>query len=116
MMKKIAIIISQPPHGSASGREALDAALALSVYHQISLFFIGDGVFHLLKNQMPNDILMRNYIGSFKLLELYDIEHCYALATDLSQRQITDPIIDIEILTAVQGQVLLQQQESIIRF
>lgn len=116
MMKKIAIIISQPPHGTASGREALDAALALSAYHQISVFFIGDGVFHLLKDQSPDTILMRNYIPSFKLLELYDIEHCYAVQSDLIQRQIEDPVIDIHILTAEQYRQQLHQHHSIIRF
>jgi tRNA 2-thiouridine synthesizing protein C len=116
IMKKVAIIVSQAPHGNAKGREALDAALALSAYNQISLFFMGDGVFHLLKNQLPERILMRNYIATFGVLDLYDIEHCYALANDITSRQITDMVMDIKLLDDSAWRYQLHQQDAIIHF
>ncbi|MCO6523407.1 MAG: sulfurtransferase complex subunit TusC [Candidatus Schmidhempelia sp.] len=115
-MKKVAIILSQAPHGNAKGREALDAALALSAYNQVSLFFMGDGVFHLLKNQQPERILMRNYIATFGLLELYDIEYCYALSQDIACRQITDTNINVKLIDDFTWRELLNQQDAIIQF
>ncbi len=85
-MKKVAIIISSPPHGSAKGREALDIALAASAFNHISVFFIDDGVFHLLPNQSPEHILMRDYIATFNMLELYDIEDVYVCESSLNTR------------------------------
>lgn len=115
-MKKVAIIISKIPHGSSFGREALDAALALSSYNRISLFFIGDGVFHLLRNQVPSVILMRDYISAFGLLELYDIDKCYACIQDLETRHVSNPIIDVIKLDKHRVLPLLAEQNSILHF
>ena len=87
-MKKVAIIISSPPHGSAKGREALDIALAASAFNHISVFFIDDGIFHLLPNQSPEYILMRDYIATFNMLELYDIEDVYVCESSLNTRNL----------------------------
>ena len=87
-MKKVAIIISSPPHGSAKGREALDIALAASAFNHISVFFIDDGIFHLLPNQSPEHILMRDYIATFNMLELYDIEDVYVCESSFNTRNL----------------------------
>ncbi|PLL98143.1 sulfurtransferase complex subunit TusC, partial [Klebsiella michiganensis] len=53
-MKRVAFIFSSAPHGSASGREGLDALLATSALtEEIGVFFVGDGVFQLLPEQRP---------------------------------------------------------------
>lgn len=57
------------PHGSASGREGLDALLATSALTEdLGVFFIGDGVFQILQGQQPDAVLVRDYIATFKLL------------------------------------------------
>jgi hypothetical protein len=35
---------------------------------------LGDGVFQLLPGQQPSAVLARDYIATFKLLPLYDID------------------------------------------
>lgn len=117
-MKKVAIIISTPPHGNAKGREALDVALAMSTINHISVFFIGDGVFHLLPNQYPEQILMRDYIATFNMLELYDIEDVYICESSLNARNLVNitftfpcSIIDTQSLNQ-----LLATQDVILRF
>lgn len=55
-MKRVAFVFSTVPHGSASGREGLDALLATSALTEdLGVFFIGDGVFQILgdNNRMP---------------------------------------------------------------
>ena len=71
-MKRVAFVFSSAPHGSASGREGLDALLATSALSdEIGVFFVGDGVFQLLPGQQPSAVLARDYIATFKLLPLY---------------------------------------------
>ena len=86
-MKRIAFVFTSAPHGSSSGREGLDALLATSAFtDDIGVFFIGDGVFQLLANQQPGTILARDYIATFKILPLYDIEQCWLCAASLRER------------------------------
>ncbi|KIS41377.1 sulfurtransferase complex subunit TusC [Kosakonia radicincitans] len=86
-MKRIAFVFTSAPHGSSSGREGLDALLATSAFtDEIGVFFIGDGVFQLLAGQQPDAILARDYIATFKVLPLYDIEQCWLCAASLRER------------------------------
>ncbi|MGY5955127.1 sulfurtransferase complex subunit TusC [Kosakonia sp. BK9b] len=86
-MKRIAFVFTSAPHGSSAGREGLDALLATSALtDDIGVFFVGDGVFQLLANQQPDRILARDYIATFKVLPLYDIEQCWLCAASLRER------------------------------
>ncbi|MCX8683855.1 sulfurtransferase complex subunit TusC [Gilliamella sp. B2889] len=117
-MKNVAIIISTPPHGNAKGREALDTALALSTFNHISVFFMGDGIFHLLPNQHPEEILMRDYIATFNMLELYDIEDVYVCKTALDERNLSQIALNIpnQQIEITQFHQLLADQDTILRF
>ncbi|MDN0088956.1 sulfurtransferase complex subunit TusC [Yersinia nurmii] len=109
-MKSIAFVFTQGPHGNASGREGLDALLATSALcEDIGVFFVSDGVFQLLPQQQPEKILARNYIATFGVLPLYDVEKCYMCAEALRQRglaQVKDWVLDVEVLAP---EKLLQQ-------
>ncbi|AZG49641.1 sulfurtransferase complex subunit TusC [Escherichia coli] len=86
-MKRIAFVFSTAPHGTAAGREGLDALLATSALtDNLAVFFIADGVFQLLSGQKPDAVLARDYIATFKLLSLYDIEQCWVCAASLRER------------------------------
>lgn len=96
-MKRIAVVFSSAPHATSKGREGLDALLALSAYHDdLCVFFVDEGVLHLVKDQQPERILCRDYISALKLLELYDINTCYACQTScqewgLNEQQLVIP-------------------------
>ncbi|WP_434526766.1 sulfurtransferase complex subunit TusC [Photorhabdus asymbiotica] len=102
-MKKIAFVFTQAPHGNAGGREGLDALLATSALTEhIGVFFISDGVFQLLPDQRPDRVLARNYIATFKVLPLYDIEACYLCQEDLVMRGLSSAsrfVLDVEVLS-----------------
>ncbi|MFI8417376.1 sulfurtransferase complex subunit TusC [Serratia sp. NPDC078593] len=101
-MKRVAFVFTQGPHGSASGREGLDALLATSALSEdLGVFFIGDGVLQLLPGQQPEKILARNYIATFGVLPLYDVEQCYLCAASLQERglsQVENWVLDAETL------------------
>ena len=90
-MKRVAFVFSSAPHGSASGREGLDALLATSALSdEIGVFFVGDGVFQLLPGQQPSAVLARDYIATFKVLPLYDIETFWVCQASLRERGLSN--------------------------
>ncbi|MBO1518284.1 sulfurtransferase complex subunit TusC [Oceanisphaera pacifica] len=95
-MNKVAFIFRTPPHGSASGREGLDAALATSALNEdIGIFFIGDGVYQVLEGQDTSLILGRDYAPTFGLLDLYDVERVYVCAQSLAERGLASTQVSI---------------------
>ncbi|MDF7671037.1 sulfurtransferase complex subunit TusC [Orbaceae bacterium ESL0721] len=128
-MKNIAIIITHPPHGNAKGREALDIALALSDINHITLIFMDGGALHLLPNQQPDTILMRDYIATLKMVTLYDIDDLYidgdtldrfsplfADQFDKSHNCITTNSMTIKVVDNLHLEDLLAQQDTILHF
>ncbi|CUX97364.1 sulfurtransferase complex subunit TusC [Candidatus Hoaglandella endobia] len=86
-MNSIAFVFTSGPHGSAAGREGLDALLATSVLNEdIGVFFISDGVLLLLAQQQPAHILARNFIATFGVLSLYDKYQLYICADSVAER------------------------------
>ncbi|MBR9856932.1 MAG: sulfurtransferase complex subunit TusC [Gammaproteobacteria bacterium] len=109
-MNKVAFIFRTPPHGSASGREGLDAVLATSALSEdIGVFFIGDGVYQLLADQEPGSILGRHYAPTFGLLELYDVDNVYISAEALAERGLSKDrlAIDAAVLSPSELQLRL---------
>lgn len=97
-MSKIAFISRRGPHGTASGREGLDALLATSALTEsLALFLLGDGVLQLVREQSPQAILQRHYAPTFKMLELYDIEEVYVCADSLAERGLTASDLSIPV-------------------
>ncbi|HHR5901460.1 TPA: sulfurtransferase complex subunit TusC [Providencia alcalifaciens] len=119
-MKKIAFVFTTMPHGSASGREGLDALLATSALTEdISVFFVSDGVCQLLAHQQPKEILARDYIATFKVLPLYDIENIYLCSESLQERGISqqnDWVVIPEFLTPQQIQAHLSACDVVLKF
>lgn len=90
-MKKyrLAVLFTQPPFGTATSREGLDALLAASAFcdeDEIAICFLNDGVFNIIQNQSPEQILQKDHISTFKLIELYDLTHCFVCQQSLEKR------------------------------
>ncbi|MCW2256599.1 tRNA 2-thiouridine synthesizing protein C [Providencia alcalifaciens] len=119
-MKKIAFVFTSMPHGNASGREGLDALLATSALTEdISVFFLSDGVCQLLANQKPNEILARDYISTFKILPLYDIDNIYLCADSLKDRGIcrqSEWVVDANVISAKQIRDKLFDCDVVLKF
>ena len=85
---KLAFLFRTAPHGNAISREGLDAVLAATAFcdeEEIGVFFIDDGVLNLLDGQNPELLLQKDFIRTFKLLDLYDIEQRFVCANSLDQ-------------------------------
>lgn len=110
-MNQIAVLFRTAPHGISAGREGLDAVLACSALtDEISVFFIGDGVYQLMAGQQPAAILGRDYTPTFKLFGLYDIEQVFVCRESLAERQLTTEqfLFPVQILSRGEIQSRLQ--------
>ncbi|WP_422667416.1 sulfurtransferase complex subunit TusC [Buchnera aphidicola] len=119
-MKLISFVFSYVPHGTSFGREGLDAILGTSlIMTKINVFFIGDGVFQLIKNHKTKNILARNYVSSFPILSLYNITNFYCCKKSLQERGLKyhiDFILKIKILELDILRVKLENCDCIINF
>lgn len=120
MQKKILVISRHAPYGNSTAREALDTALAASVYDQdISMLFMDDGVFQLLKNQRSQFIDQKNIASTLPALSLYGIENIYAHQESLDERAISIEDItldDIKTLNDNDVKNLLSKQDHLLSF
>lgn len=119
-MNRVAFIFSQAPHGTSAGREGLDAVLAVSALSEdVGLFFLSDGVLQLIPGQEPEQVLSRNYIATFGVLPLYDLENFYVCAASMAERGISAEsvkVLPVEILTPLDLRTRLETYDRIITF
>jgi len=120
MNKKILLISRQAPYGKSTAREAIDIALAASVYDQdIGILFMDDGVFQLLKNQQSQLIDQKNIGAILPALDLYGIEKVYVHQESLDARAIKlDELVfdDLQLLNNKDVGNLLGEQDQLLSF
>ncbi|QJC32581.1 sulfurtransferase complex subunit TusC [Enterobacteriaceae endosymbiont of Donacia dentata] len=103
-MNKIAFIFTTSPYGNSLGKEGLDAVISISSFTEdIALFFIGDGILQIKNCQQTNNILLKNYNISFKILNLCNISRFFVCSQSLKRLGIkkykkNDWIVPIQII------------------
>lgn len=118
-MKRVAFVFKSAPHGTSAGREGLDALLATSALSdEPGVFFIGDGVMQLIAGQQPDAILARDYISTFKVLPLYDIDNCMVCLHSLAQRGLAGAalVLDAQLLSPEDIRSQLAQYDAVFTF
>ena len=118
---KLAFLFRTAPHGNTSSREGLDALLAATAFcdeEEIGVFFVDDGVLNLLDGQNPELLLQKDFIRTFKLLDLYDIEQRFVCADSLDQYnlQTEQLIISAEKIDRTSLLNKLRQAEKVFTF
>lgn len=119
---KIAFLFTRPPFGSAMSREGLDALLAASAFcdeQEIAICFINDGVFNLVSNQQPEQILQKDHISTFKLLDLYDLNECFVCQESVNLRRLEHAnwvLPHLQFKTQAEIIILLSQAEKVMTF
>lgn len=117
--KKLLFRLSKPPYGRSQAREALDAVLAAAAFEQdVSVLFVGDGLYQLLKNQKPGEIDQKNFAASFGLFGLYGITQIYAPDADLKARNLTPDtlLLPVTPLSRQDLIALMRTQDQILSF
>lgn len=115
----LAVINQQGPYAGATAQESLDFVMAMSNFgQQVSVFFIDDGVFQLLKNQTPAAIERKHFTKGFAALHFYDIENIYVCAQSLVERELSIDMLSIaaQVVSNSELTCLLQAHKQVVNF
>ena len=118
-VKKFMFVNRKAPYGTIYALESLEVVLITATFDQdVSLVFIDDGVYELVKGQQTKGIGVKNFSPSYRALEGYDVEKLYVDSASLTQRGLTeaDLLVPVELLDAQQMGELMAGQDVILSF
>jgi len=118
-VKKFMFVNRKAPYGTIYALESLEVVLITATFDQdVSLVFIDDGVYELVKGQQTKDIGIKNFSPSYRALDGYDVEKLYVDQESLSARGLSekDLLVPVEVLNAEQMGQLMAQQDVILSF
>jgi tRNA 2-thiouridine synthesizing protein C len=118
-VKKFMFVNRKAPYGTIYALESLEVVLITATFDQdVSLVFIDDGVYELVKGQQTKGIGIKNFSPSYRALDGYDVEKLYVDADSMAQRGLTekDLLVPVEVLDARAMGQLMQQQDVILSF
>ena len=107
------------PYGTIYALESLEVVLITATFDQdVSLVFIDDGVYELMKGQQTKDIGIKNFSPSYRALEGYDVEKLYVDRASLEQRGLSekDLLVPVQVLDTGEMAELMDQQDVILNF
>jgi tRNA 2-thiouridine synthesizing protein C len=102
-----------------AAQDSLDLVIAMSNFGQeVSVFFVGDGVYQLLKEQNPVVIARKNFTKGFAALHFYDIENLYVCAKSLADRNLSPEQLSMHVNLVQTSELytLLAQHQHVVTF
>jgi tRNA 2-thiouridine synthesizing protein C len=118
-MKKFMFVNRKPPYGTIYALESLEVVLITATFDQdVSLVFVDDGVYELVKGQDTAGIGIKNHSKTYRALEGYDVEKLYVERESLAARGLTedDLIVDVEVLSSDEMSALMAEQDVVLSF
>ena len=117
--KKFGVLLRHAPYGNSFAQEALDATLAMSLFGQeMTLIFLGDGVFQLLKHQQTEGVRQKAFSKQIAAFEHFDIEPIFVCSQSLAQRGISTDALCIDVISIGPDAIkaILNQQDTLLSF
>lgn len=88
--KKFMFVNRKAPYGTVYALESLEVVLIAAAFEQdVSLAFVGDGVYQIAKNQKTDGIGMKNFSPTYKALGDYEVTKLYVEKESLEARGLT---------------------------
>jgi tRNA 2-thiouridine synthesizing protein C len=88
--KRFLYVNRKAPHGSIYALESLEVVLIGAAFEQeVTLAFIDDGVYQLLKNQDSSAIGSKNFSPTYRALGDYDVNRIFVERESLELRGLT---------------------------
>ena len=85
--KKLMFVNRKAPYGTIYALEALEVVLISAAFEQdVSLAFLDDGVYQLMKEQKTPGIGMKNFSPTYKALGDFDVRKLYVEKESLDER------------------------------
>jgi len=118
-VKKFMFVNRKAPYGTVYALEGLEVVLISAAFDQdVSLAFVDDGVFQLVKGQKTDGVEMKNFSPTYRALEGYDIEKLYVERESMEARGLSedDLLVDVQIMFAAEIGDMMAQQDVVISF
>ena len=118
-IKKFMFVNRKAPYGTIYALEGLEVVLISAAFDQdVSLAFLDDGVFQLVKGQKTDGVEMKNFSPTYRALEGYDIEKLYVERESLEARGLSedDLLVDVQVMSAAEMGDMMTQQDVVISF
>ncbi|CAK0741939.1 Intracellular sulfur oxidation protein DsrF [Gammaproteobacteria bacterium] len=96
-IKKFLYLNRRAPYGTIYAWESLEVVLIGAAFDQeVSLLFLDDGVFQLIKKQDTKGMGMKNFSPTYRTLEDYEVKCIYVDRDSLNCRGLTeDDLIEV---------------------
>jgi tRNA 2-thiouridine synthesizing protein C len=117
--KKFLYVNRRAPYGSIYALESLEVVLIGAAFEQdVSLAFLGDGVYQLAKGQDTKALEVKNFSPTFRALEDYDVTKLYVEQEALQARGLTeaDLVVPVEVVSAERMAEIMDEQDVILSF
>ncbi|MCR4345833.1 MAG: sulfurtransferase complex subunit TusC [Sulfuricaulis sp.] len=118
-VKKFLYINRKAPYGTIYALESLEVVLIAAAFDQdVSLAFLDDGVYQIVKGQHTKPIDVKNFSPTFRALEGYDIEKLYVEKESMDARGLKeeDFIVPVKVIGTQEMTDLMQSQDVILSF
>jgi tRNA 2-thiouridine synthesizing protein C len=117
--KKFLYVNRRAPYGSIYALESLEVVLIGAAFEQdVSLAFLGDGVYQLAKGQDTKALEVKNFSPTFRALEDYDVTKLYVEKEALEARGLAaaDLVVPVEVVGAERIAEIMEEQDVILSF
>ena len=119
MAKRFLFVHRRAPHGTLYAQEALDVALVAGAFDQsVSLAFLDDGVYQLLRGQDTSAIGTKDFAATFGALPDHGVEKIYVERESLLDRglQEADLLFPVIAISRAQMAQLMESQDIVLSF
>jgi tRNA 2-thiouridine synthesizing protein C len=117
--KRFLYVNRRAPYGSIYALESLEVVLIGAAFEQdVSLAFLGDGVYQLTKGQDTKGLEMKNFSPTFRALEDYGVTKLYVEKEALEARGLSeaDLVVPVEVVSAERMGEIMEAQDVILSF
>ena len=118
-IKKFLYVNRKAPYGTIYALESLEVVLIAAAFDQdVSLAFLDDGVYQIVKGQHTKGIDVKNFSPTYRALEGYDIEKLYVEKESMEARGLkeNDLIVPVKVMTSQEMAELMQSQDVVFSF
>ena len=115
--KKIMVVNRKAPHGTIYPMETLEIVLIGSAFDQdISVVFLDDGVYALVKEQNTRAIETKNFSAAYRALADYEVKQLIVERESLEARGLaaSDLLLPVEVISAAELTTRMAQQDMIL--
>ena len=119
VVKKFLYVNRKAPYGTIYALESLEVVLIAAAFDQdVSLAFLDDGVYQIVKGQHTKNIDVKNFSPTYRALEGYDIEKLYVEKESMEARGLTeaDFLVDVKVMTKSEMADLMASQDVVMSF